>query len=106
MKNEIYSNYIPSEFLLHKDANNWRYNLLVDNSKKVIEAIFNEQLFCSTHYANAAYYLQYEKHQNSDAIEHHIVNLFNNVKYSLQQVEKTAILIKKLIDSQKIKSKI
>ncbi len=103
LKNEIYSSYIPSEFLLHNEANNWRYNILVKDKKEAIDSIFNQQLFCSSHYANAANYLQSEKHPNSEIIEHYIVNLFNNHKYTLQQVEKTAILIKKLIDNQKIK---
>lgn len=102
--NEVYMNIIPRELHFSQVSNIWRFNLLVDDNKKLLQAIFTNNLFASSHYANAAKYILHQKDLViSEFIERHIVNLFNDFSFSIDQAEKCATLICKLFHRNIIK---
>ncbi len=83
MLNEIYS-CIPGS--LSPGYCNWRYQLMLENSRECINAIFDRGLFCSAHYMSLGNgYYSDVKTPNCDYLEKHVVNLFNDYRFTRDQ---------------------
>ena len=90
--NKIYSK-IPGS--MANEFNNWRYNIMVKNQSECIDALFNENLFCSKHYVSLCNgYFSKSKTENCDYLYSHVVNLFNDFYYTDEQALKTANILK------------
>jgi len=82
---------LPAEYC------NWRYQLLLKNAKECIKAIFDAGLFCSFHYKSLGNgYFSNVSTPNNDYLEAHIVNLFNDYRFSSEQAEELAELLKRI----------
>ena len=92
--NEIYSSIQGS---LPLSYCTWRYQLLLENAKECIEALFDNGLFCSNHYKSLGNgYFNDVSTPNCNYLESHIVNLFNDFRFSYEQAIKTTDLLKKI----------
>lgn len=89
--NSVYKN-LPGSF--PSEYNNWRYQLLLDNQKECYEALFNEGLFCSYHYKSLGDgYFTDDKTPVNAYLERHVLNLFNDYHYNLDQAKLTANIL-------------
>ena len=90
--NEIYQN-LPGSLPL--GYCNWRYQLLLENSKECIKLLFDNGLFCSSHYKSLGNgYFSNIYTPNNNWLEKHIINLFNDFRYTEEQAIKTVEILK------------
>lgn len=76
---------------------NWRYQILLENSKECIDALFDAGLYCSYHYKSLGNgYFSDVSTPNNNWLEAHIINLFNDFRYSEEQAKKTAEILLKI----------
>lgn len=105
--NKIYDTLIPDELKLKNLSNVWRYHISVKERDFLLHKIFEKNLFAGKHYADCPTILGYNDNcKTSKLIDKHIVNLFNDFYYSVNQAEQTALIIKKLFHQKKIKPQI
>ena len=92
--NEVYRN-IPGS--MPEGYHNWRYQLLVENQKECMEALFQNGLFCSNHYMSLGngYFDKYSA-INCDYLYRHVINLFNDFCYTEEQAILTARILEGL----------
>lgn len=92
--NAIYFEKLSSVNQLHKEFQNWRFNILTDKKEQVLKALFSEGLFASSHYVPHTY-----MHTCINAAELHknVINLFNDLYYSEEQALRTCEIINKII---------
>jgi len=94
MLNEIYSNIQGS---LPLDYCSWRYQLLLENAQECIKALFDNGLFCSNHYKSLGNgYFDDVYTPNAVYLESHIVNLFNDFRFSCEQAIRTTEILKQI----------
>lgn len=91
--NSIYNKYLK-RISLGDLYNNWRYNIVVKNQKECLSALFANGLYASNHYKSlgSGYFLDLE-FPNCDYIYNHVINLFNDFCYTIEQAERTAKLL-------------
>jgi dTDP-4-amino-4,6-dideoxygalactose transaminase len=92
--NAIYYENLSSVNQLHKEFQNWRFNILTDKKELVLKALFAEGLFASNHYATHTYI---QKCINAADLHKNVINLFNDLYYSEEQALRTCEIIKKII---------
>ena len=90
--NSIYRDSLPIEIQLPKEFQNWRFNIIVPNKEQILESLFSDGLFASSHYRSLS-------DQCRVAVNLHkgIVNLFNDFYYSEEQAIKTCELINNML---------
>ena len=93
--NSIYSNNIIKKAQLPINYQNWRFNLLVNKKKKLLQSLFSEKLFASTHYFPLPKLFNQRSTRKSERLFQHIVNLFNDHRYD----EKMAIKTTKIVNN-------
>lgn len=92
--NDVYSE-LPG--CMQEDYCKWRYQLLLYNASECREALFQAGLFCSSHYKSLGNGFFTEKRMPvCEYLEKHIVNLFNDFYYTLDQAQKTKQILDKL----------
>lgn len=92
--NEIYSSIQGS---LPLSYCTWRYQLLLENPGECMKALFDNGLFCSNHYRSLGNgYFSDISTPNSNYLESHIVNLFNDFRYDYVQANITAEILQKI----------
>ena len=75
--NAIYHRLLPKEIQLNDVFQNWRFNILVNNKHSILEALFANGLFASSHYkplTTASF--------NANWLHDHVINLFNDYHFS------------------------
>jgi hypothetical protein len=95
--NQIYREQLPKEIQLPDIYNQWRFNIQVPNKTEVLQAIFDNQLFASSHYASLGGIMSEGAFPFAEALHDHIINLFNDHHYSIEQAEKTALIVKNIL---------
>ncbi len=103
--NDLYSNLINKELHWNIYANNWRFNLWINNATELITEIFNHNLFASRHYPDVSHFLKIENTlplPKAIKVEKHVVNLFNDFHITEKQAEECALLVNKLFHQNKI----
>jgi hypothetical protein len=97
--NKIYSENLPKDIFLGKEFNNWRFSILVKNKEELLDNIFKENLFASSHYKEVEFMFkkEYKKESNARKIHKNIVNLFNDFRYDEEKAYKTVEIINKCI---------
>lgn len=92
--NEIYKD-IPGS--MPSNYNNWRYNILVENQKECIDALFSSGLYCSSHYMSLGNgYFSDIITPNCNYLYTHVINLFNDFSYTEDQALRTMKILKKI----------
>lgn len=79
-------NQLPVEF------QNWRFNILIDKKEQILEALFAEGLFASSHYKTHATAF------NAENLHNNVINLFNDIYYTEEQALRTCEIINKIIN--------
>lgn len=75
----------------------WRYNVLVENQKECLDILYENDLYASNHYMSLGNgYFSDRRTPNTNWLESHIINLFNDKNYSIYQAEKTVDLLSKI----------
>ena len=73
---------------LQKENN---FNILTDKKEQILDALFAEELFASSHYKTHA------ETMNADNLHRNVINLFNDSYYSEEQALRTCEIINKII---------
>jgi len=91
--NAVYNSLIPPGLRLGEEYQLWRFNLRLPDKKKTLEDIFNAGLFASSHYASLGGILGPGKFPAAKHLADEVVNLFNDIHYTLEMAEKTAKIV-------------
>lgn len=95
--NQIYKAALPEECCMPDEFNQWRYNIIVNEPQKLIDAIFDAGLFASRHYKPIDYYITMPAQPSriSEWLYQHVVNMFNDKYASSSYAEKMCSIVKK-----------
>lgn len=90
---DIYMTHVPVN--LHLGAEfEWRFNLLVDNPRELIDAIFAAGLFASAHYPSIAQPISGAQTPNAELSGKRLVNLFTNEPFTAEMAEQCAAIVR------------
>lgn len=92
--NSIYAASLPQSVQLDESFNNWRFNIIVKNKDKILNDIFNNNLFASSHYPVIGKAFVNKEFPISTSLHGKIINLFNNNKITEETALKLAETIK------------
>jgi len=84
----------PKLQLLSDDYNNWRFNILTEDRKSILDAIFSNGFFASSHYASLAGIFDDSNAPSAGSLDTKIVNLFNDHRIT----EESAVQICRLVN--------
>lgn len=87
--NYIYSSNLPKEIQLDSSFNEWRFNIKVPVSLKaaILQALFDNGLFASSHYHSVNRLFDNDTYINSDRFFDRIINLFNDANFTKTKAE-------------------
>ena len=91
--NKIYADRIPQELQLPQEYQTWRFNLRVKNKEKILGAIFESDLFASSHFVSLAGIMSLGQCPQAKILSNEIINLFNDHHFDIQKAEKTCEVI-------------
>jgi hypothetical protein len=91
--NAVYNSLIPASLRLDEKYQLWRFNLRVPDKKKIIDAIFEANLFASSYYASLAGIMDDGSCPVAQQLADEVINLFNDAHYTLDMAETTAKII-------------
>lgn len=93
--NAIYRRHLPQSIQLDERFQSWRFHILVDNKKEILEKIFSENLFASNHFKPMSQ--DRDKFPNAYNLHDKVINLFNDFYYTEEQACRTCEIINKTI---------
>ena len=88
--NDIYQKGLPKDIRLEDKFNNWRFNILIDRKKEVLQDIFNNNLFASSHYKP----LEHGYESNAKILHNKVINLFNDFRFNVENAKKIVRIIR------------
>lgn len=91
--NEIYSSRLPNEIQLSKQYQTWRFNIRVKNKKRVMDEIFANGLFASSHYASLAGIMSEGIAPVAEALADEAINLFNDHHFTVEMAERVCEIL-------------
>lgn len=71
----------------------WRFNVLVNNKQKILNAIFYEGLFASSHYSSVSPNFLKASTPVADMLHNNVVNLFNDFRMTEESAVKISDII-------------
>jgi hypothetical protein len=89
---------LPKEAQLPSNFHDWRFNILVNNKAELLKAIFNEKLFASNHYYPITKLINNGYAPNSEKLFNHVINLFNDKRYTENMATDTIDIVKSHIN--------
>ena len=92
--NAIYSDVLRGVSHLDDDFNQWRYNILVDNKEELLNLVFENGLFASSHYQLSSNLFVDESFPNAEKLYEHVINLFNDRYIDCKSAKRIANIIK------------
>lgn len=95
--NSIYRKKLPKSIQMGDDYQNWRFMLLVDNQEKVLNAIFEAGLFAGTNFPSVSYMFKESDSPVAEEESKHIINLFNDFRFSEEQANRICQVINSVI---------
>ncbi len=97
--NKIYNDNLSKEIFLGDEFNNWRFSILVDDKERLLDKIFGNKLFASSHYKETEFMFKksYSKNTNVRLIHKNIINLFNDFRFDEEKAFKVVNIINKHI---------
>jgi len=93
--NSFYSSTLPYEIQLGANSQNWRFNIVVPQKQILLESIFKEGLFASSHYTPASKIFYNKKSSNADRLYSTIINLFTDKYFDFKNAQKMVEIIDK-----------
>jgi dTDP-4-amino-4,6-dideoxygalactose transaminase len=94
--NRIYAENLPSEIHLGSKFT-WRFNLQVSNKEKILNKIFENGLFASSHYKPLSSVFGGEEAPVADRFYKRMINLFNDHRFNEEMAFSMCKIIKKNI---------
>lgn len=104
--NAIYSGGLPSSIQLDPRFQMWRFSILVPQKEKLLETLFNQGSFASSHYASLGGIFGEGSFPQAERLHSSVVNLFNDHHYSLEQANRTVEIINRHLDRIKRKNNV
>ena len=95
--NDIYRSRLPSEIQLPAQYQTWRFNIRVKNKDRIIQAIFADQLFASSHYASLAGIMAKARAPAAEVLADEVINLFNDHNFTAEMAGRTCDTILKAL---------
>ena len=93
--NNIYFKNLPNDILIKEEYNNWRFNIMVKNKQKLLNKIFSNNLFASSHYYPSNELFDSINLPNVKVVYESIINLFNDFRFN----EDKAYMISNIINN-------
>jgi len=97
--NNIYAVRLPLESQLPYEYQIWRFNIRVGNRSSLLEAIFANGLFASSHYVPLTGIMADGYAPEAGKLADDVVNLFNDYHFSVQKAERLCDLILEYYES-------
>jgi hypothetical protein len=91
--NAVYNSLIPAELQLKPAFQLWRFNLQLADKDAVLGQIFEADLFASSHYRSLVGIMGEGTGSYASRLHMHVVNLFNDLHYTVEMAERTARII-------------
>jgi len=91
--NHVYESNLPKEIQLPLGYQTWRFNIRVKNKSKILSAIFNADLFASSHYAPLAGIMADGFAPHAEALACEVVNLFNDEHFDENRAQQVCDII-------------
>jgi len=96
MLNAIYSLQLSKEIQLPEKYQTWRFNIRVKNKKRVMDEIFANGLFASSHYASLAGIMTDGNAPVAESLADDAINLFNDHHFTVEMAERVCEIIVKM----------
>jgi hypothetical protein len=97
----LYSDRLPKEIQLDGSFQDWRFNVFVPEPGRLVAELFRVGLFASRHYASLGGGVFCEgSFPQTEKAHRSIVNLFNDLNYSVEQAERTAAIVVRHLESR------
>jgi dTDP-4-amino-4,6-dideoxygalactose transaminase len=93
--NEIYASRLPVEIQLPDEFQQWRFNIRVRNRSAVMQAIFDDGLFASAHYASLAGVVSEGCAPQAESLAGEVINLFNDHHFDVRRAERVCDVVRK-----------
>jgi hypothetical protein len=93
--NEIYATRLPVELQLPAAYQAWRFNLHVPDKQKILNAIFANGLFASSHYTSLAGIMADGHCPHAEQLAASVINLFNDQHFTQAMAEQACDVISK-----------
>jgi dTDP-4-dehydrorhamnose 3,5-epimerase-like enzyme len=78
---------------LSPEYQRWRFNIFVDEKEELLQKIFANGLFASSHYASLAGIMDNGMAPNAEILYKRVINLFNDLRVGVEQAEKLVEII-------------
>ncbi|AGF78958.1 hypothetical protein UWK_02419 [Desulfocapsa sulfexigens DSM 10523] len=93
--NNIYRENLKTGISLGNGYNDWRYTVVVNNKEEVLNEIFKNNLFASSHYQSLVGIFGGGKGVNAEQLHCKVINLFNDFRFSEEQAYSITKIINK-----------
>lgn len=93
MLNAIYSSRVPTDVQLQGQYQTWRFNIRVKNKKRIMDEIFANGLFASSHYASLAGIMSDGRAPVAESLAGDVINLFNDHHFTADMAERVCEII-------------
>jgi hypothetical protein len=90
--NTIYRTMLPASVQLPDIYQHWRFNIMTDQQQAILDALFAEGLFASSHYAS-----QSAECPLANNLHAYVINLFNDQYYTKEQAIRTCEIINDIL---------
>jgi len=80
--NKIYRTHLPKEIQWGPEYEGWRFNISIEKRDKILDAIFQNDLFAGANYPSTSYMFKKQHAPYAEEEAQHVLNLFNNHKAS------------------------
>lgn len=93
--NAIYRNNIPKEVQMGKEYENWRFCIIVNNQRALLEEIFRNNLFAGVNFPSVSYMFSGIHSAKAELESKRIINLFNDYRMNSEQAYAICEIVKK-----------
>lgn len=94
--NAIYRKALPKAIQLPETYQHWRFNILVENKDEILNALFTEGLFASSHYRALGEVLA----PIATNLANHVINMFNDDYFTEEQAIKSCKIINEILNKR------
>lgn len=95
--NNIYKQLLPQNIILDDSFQNWRFNIIVENKIEILNKLFENGLYASSHYKPCNILFNNDIHVQSVSLHNKIINLFNDFHYTEEQAQRTCDIINQCV---------
>lgn len=91
--NAIYASNLPPEIQLDEPYNYWRFNIVVPQKQKILNSIFQQGLFASSHYASVSDLFAGKPQPVTEKLHEQVINLFNDFYFDCDKAHRIVQII-------------